>query len=111
MPSEVRVKYASFDTCPNFKTLTGNGKTALICNISPSTLSYHETISTLRFGARCQLVQNVVRANLKLRSRAELDKLLSAAESIIFLQKAQIKQSQLKQVLEFMHVHFLFILP
>lgn len=76
----------------------GNGKTALICNISPSALSYHETISTLRFGARCQLVQNVVRANLKLGSRAELDKLLSAAESIIFLQKAQIKQSRLKQL-------------
>ena len=76
----------------------GNGRTAVVCNVNPGGDCYGETMSTLRFGARCQTVANTVRCNVTLRSRVELDRLLGAAEQIILHQKQQLRRLQLEQV-------------
>ena len=76
----------------------GNGRTAIICNISPTADAYGESMSTLRFGSQCQRILNTVRSNLKLRSRAELDRLLAAAEGLLLAQRQQLRRAQAMQV-------------
>ena len=44
-------------------SLGGNAKTVLIANISPSSLSHSETLSTLRFAQRVKMIQNKVVIN------------------------------------------------
>ena len=38
--------------------LGGNSKTYIICNISPATINYEETLSTLRFADEAKRVRN-----------------------------------------------------
>ncbi len=39
-------------------SLGGNSKTLIICNISPSSICYGETLSTLKFAQRAKLIKN-----------------------------------------------------
>ncbi|KAG6735553.1 hypothetical protein POTOM_061836 [Populus tomentosa] len=44
-------------------SLGGNSKTTIIANVSPSTCSAHETLSTLKFAQRAKLIQNNAKVN------------------------------------------------
>lgn len=44
-------------------SIGGNAKTCIIANISPSSLSFGETLSTLRFAERAKLVKNRAKVN------------------------------------------------
>ncbi|KZV33656.1 phragmoplast orienting kinesin-1 [Dorcoceras hygrometricum] len=71
-------------------SLGGNSKTTIIANISPSTCSVYETLSTLKFAQRAKLIQN----NAKINEDASGD--------VIALQR-QIQQ--LKDQLSFLMKH------
>lgn len=45
------------------ESLGGNAKTTIIANISPSSLWYHETLSTLQFVRRAKYIRNNARVN------------------------------------------------
>jgi len=45
------------------ESLGGNAKTTIIANISPSSMSYHETLSTLQFVRRAKYIRNNARVN------------------------------------------------
>ncbi|CAD7702588.1 unnamed protein product [Ostreobium quekettii] len=45
------------------ESLGGNAKTTIIANISPSSISYHETLSTLQFVRRAKYIRNNARVN------------------------------------------------
>lgn len=59
--SDSKFKYVNYrDSKLTFllkDSLGGNSKTHLIANISPCTVSYHETISTLSFARRVKLIK------------------------------------------------------
>lgn len=38
--------------------LGGNSLTAIICTISPASINYYQTLSTLRFATRAKIVKN-----------------------------------------------------
>ena len=38
--------------------LGGNSKTVMICTLSPATINYEETLSTLRYADRAKKIQN-----------------------------------------------------
>ncbi|CAK7326258.1 unnamed protein product [Dovyalis caffra] len=44
-------------------SLGGNSKTTIIANVSPSTCSAHETLSTFKFAQRAKLIQNNAKVN------------------------------------------------
>lgn len=48
------------------ESLGGNSRTTLIINISPSSGSYSETLSTLRFGSRAKKIRNSIHINTEL---------------------------------------------
>ena len=43
--------------------LGGNSLTAIICTISPATVNYYQTLSTLRFASRAKVVKNKPQIN------------------------------------------------
>lgn len=79
--------------------LGGNGRTSIICTVSPTNDAHGESLSTLAFGARCQLIHNSVQANVFMRSSKELEVLLSRAESEIGELKQQLARVQAQREL------------
>ncbi|KAG9459911.1 hypothetical protein H6P81_004419 [Aristolochia fimbriata] len=71
-------------------SLGGNSKTTIIANISPSSCSASETLSTLKFAQRAKLIQNNAKVNE------------DASGDVMALQR-QIQQ--LKDELKFLHTH------
>lgn len=69
----------------------GNARTTLLINCSPSSVCASETLSTLRFGERTQMIKNQPKVNIEL-SYAELKAMFKAAELTISKQKAVIAQ-------------------
>ena len=43
--------------------LGGNSLTAIICTVSPAIMNFHQTLSTLRFATRAEIVENAPRIN------------------------------------------------
>ena len=73
--------------------LTGNSRTSLILNVSPSKMYAHETIQTLSVGRRAALIRKVVTAN-KSRSVSQLEELLAAAERRIEMLEGRLHATQ-----------------
>ena len=45
------------------EALGGNSCTIMLANVSPSTLNYEETLSTLKYANRAKNIQNIVKKN------------------------------------------------
>ena len=50
-------------TCVLQNALGGNSKTLMICTLSPATINYEETLSTLRYADRAKKIQNKAAIN------------------------------------------------
>jgi len=68
----------------------GNSKTILVLCLSPSSVNFHESVSTLRFGSRAKLVENQARINEEY-SAAELKLLLAKAQKEIAMLRSRNK--------------------
>lgn len=52
-------------------SLGGNAKTAMIANISPASINFQETLSTLQFAQRAKMIRNVASANEEASGNSE----------------------------------------
>eukprot|EP00003_Mantamonas_plastica_P013665 TRINITY_DN2381_c0_g1_i6.p1 TRINITY_DN2381_c0_g1~~TRINITY_DN2381_c0_g1_i6.p1 ORF type:complete len:630 (+),score=229.86 TRINITY_DN2381_c0_g1_i6:1339-3228(+) len=79
-------------------SLGGNARTVLIICCSPSSYNEQETLSTLRFGGRCQLIKNKPTEN-KHRTIEELEYMLKESETEIKRQAGYIQtlESELRR--------------
>ena len=74
-------------------SLGGNARTALIVCCSPSPINLLESLSTLRFGTQAKLLPNAPVVN-RVRSTAELEKMLAKYEIVIHKQTELIRLLQ-----------------
>ena len=74
-------------------SLGGNARTALIVCCSPSPINLLESLSTLRFGTQAKLLPNAPVVN-RVRSTAELERMLAKYETVIHKQTELIRLLQ-----------------
>lgn len=81
------------------ESLGGNTKTIMIACLSPSSLSYDETLNTLKYASRAKNIKRKVNKNLReIEDVAEYKNIIEGLKNEIFLLKEQLFQKNKNEI-------------